>query len=72
MYYTLRYKNNLAPFLLIVSALFLAMLHFVPAVRNIFQLKVINASQFWLCAGVAFASVMWFEVYKTDLLKLKS
>jgi P-type Ca2+ transporter type 2C len=71
MFYTLRYKNNLAPVLLIISAVFLAVLHFVPAVRNLFQLAGISTGEFWLCAVVAFASVMWFEVYKTDLLKFK-
>jgi P-type Ca2+ transporter type 2C len=70
MYYTLRYKNSLVALLLIISAIFLAVLHFVPAVRNLFQLAGISTGQFWLCAAVAFASVMWFEVYKTDLLKL--
>jgi Ca2+-transporting ATPase len=72
MYYTSRIKNNLVPVILFVSALFLAALHWIPAVRNLFQLAAITSGQFWLCLGVAFASVMWFEVYKTDLLKLYS
>lgn len=72
IYYTSRYKNNLAPFILIISASFLAALHFIPAVRNLFQLATITTGQFLLCFGVAFASVMWFEMYKTDLLKLNT
>jgi Ca2+-transporting ATPase len=72
MYYTLRYKNNLAPLLVIISAIFLALLHFVPAVRNLFQLEGITPAYFCLCGLVAFAAVMWFEVYKTDLTKLKT
>ena len=70
MYYTSRYKNNLAPFVLIISAVFLAMLHFVPAVRSVFQLVSISSLDFRICFAVAFASVMWFEVYKTGLLKI--
>ncbi len=71
MFYTLRYKNNLAPLLLLISALFLTVLHLVAPVRNLFQLASITAGQFWLCVAVAFAAVMWFEMYKTNLLKLK-
>ncbi|MEO7982446.1 MAG: cation-translocating P-type ATPase [Bacteroidota bacterium] len=71
MYYTSRYKNNLAALVLIVSALFLVALHLVPAVRNLFQLVPITPGQFWLCIGVAFSNVMWFEVYKTGVRKLK-
>ncbi len=71
IFYTIRYKNNLAPAIIIISAGFLAAIHFIPGIRNLFQVAVISPGQFWLCAGVAFASVMWFEVYKIDLLKLK-
>lgn len=67
LYYTVRYKNNLAPVLLIISASFLSVLHFVPAVRNLFKLAPITSGQFWLCFGLAFAGVLWFELYKTDL-----
>jgi Ca2+-transporting ATPase len=70
IYYTSRYKNNLAPVILIISAFFLVSLHFIPSVRNLFQLAAITRGQFWLCFAVAFASVMWFEMYKTGLMKL--
>jgi len=72
IYYTSRYKNSLAPVILIISAFFLLSLHFIPFVHNLFQLAAITSGQFWLCFGVAFASVMWFEMYKTNLLKLNS
>ncbi|QEC65789.1 cation-translocating P-type ATPase [Panacibacter ginsenosidivorans] len=65
IYYTSRYKNNLVPVILIVSVLFLLSLHFIPFVRNLFQLAAITQVQFWLCSGVAFVCVMWFEVYKS-------
>ncbi|HEY6063283.1 MAG TPA: cation-translocating P-type ATPase [Chitinophagaceae bacterium] len=72
IFHTSRFKNSLAPVILIVSAFFLAALHLVPAIRNLFELAAITAGQFWLCFGVAFASVMWFEMYKMVLLKLNS
>ncbi|MDX2049080.1 MAG: cation-translocating P-type ATPase [Chitinophagaceae bacterium] len=72
IYYTSRYKNNLAPFIIIVSAVFLALIHLVPAVRNLFQLAPVSSAQFWLSFSAAFAGVMWFEVFKTDLLKLNT
>jgi len=67
IYYTSRYKNNLAPAILIISTFFLAAMHFIPVVRNLFQLTNITQGQFWLCFGVAFTGVMWFEMYKTYL-----
>lgn len=69
VYYTIRYKNYLAPVIIIVSAAFLVSIQFVPFLRNLFQLNILTPGQFWLCLGVALASVMWFEVYKTDLIK---
>jgi Ca2+-transporting ATPase len=70
-YFTIRYKNNLAPFVIIISALFIATLYYVPAVKKLFQLGSISNGQFWLCMAAAFASVMWFEMYKSGLVKSK-
>jgi Ca2+-transporting ATPase len=62
---TIFYKNNLAPWVLIISVLFLTAIHLVPFIRDIFSLAPVTAGSFWLCAAVSFASVMWFEMYKT-------
>jgi len=67
IYYTSRYKNTLAPVIIIVSIVFLLLLHLVPVFRDLFQLTPITWGNFWLCFGVAFACTMWFEVYKMDL-----
>jgi Ca2+-transporting ATPase len=64
LYETSRYKNNLVSVILIASIIFLLSLHFVPFIRNLFQLATITPGQFWLCFAVSFVSVMWFEVYK--------
>ena len=71
LYYTIRHKNNLAPVLLMVSSAFLAAIHYVPFVRNLFQLAAITPAQFWLCTGMALVIVMWFELYKIILVKIK-
>jgi P-type Ca2+ transporter type 2C len=70
IYHTIRYKNKLAPFVFIISFLFLAALQFIPGVSGLFGLLPITIGQFWLSLGVAFATVMWFELLKTDLSKL--
>jgi Ca2+-transporting ATPase len=70
MWHTIRYKNNLAPLVVIVSAVFLSVLHFVPAARQLFELAPVSSGVFWLCFGIAFCSVMWFEVYKSSLRRL--
>ncbi|HEX6182124.1 MAG TPA: cation-translocating P-type ATPase, partial [Chitinophagaceae bacterium] len=67
IYYTSRYQNPLVPVILIISTLFLVALHFIPFVRELFRLSGITIAQFGLCFAIAFASVMWFEVYKTGL-----
>jgi len=71
IYHTSRYKNVLAPFVIILSSALLVLLHFVPSVRNLFQLSPISAGEFWICFATAFASVVWFEVYKMAFLKAK-
>ena len=68
---TIFYKNNLAPWVIIISVFFLAAIHLIPFIRNIFQLAPITTGNFWLCTAVAFASVMWFELYKTHLKLVK-
>lgn len=67
LFYTVRYKNSLAPFVLLISAGFLLALQFIPFIRGLFLLAPLSTGQFGLCAAVALASVGWFEVYKTGL-----
>jgi Ca2+-transporting ATPase len=68
IYHTSRYKNSLAPVVIIISLLFLAALHFVPPVRNLFELVPITIGQFGICLAVSFISVGWFEIYKACFL----
>ncbi|TMI71205.1 MAG: cation-translocating P-type ATPase [Bacteroidetes bacterium] len=71
LYYTIRYKNALAPVVIIISAIFLASLQFILPVRRLFQMTTLTLNEFLICLAVAFASVMWFEVYKMDLWRSK-
>ncbi|MBK7883378.1 MAG: cation-translocating P-type ATPase [Chitinophagaceae bacterium] len=64
IFYTSRYKNNLAFVILIISVFFLAALHFIPFVCNIFQLDGITLGQFGISFAMAFMTVIWFELYK--------
>lgn len=67
IYHTARYKNPLAPIILLASATFLALIHLVSPVQNLFGLVHITSFDFLLSVAVAFVSVMWFEVYKMNL-----
>ena len=64
---TIRYKNNLALPVLIVSVCFLLFIHFIPFFREFFGLTIISFTQFIVCALTAFVSVIWFEFYKAHL-----
>lgn len=65
--HTIRYRNSLAPLVLIISMLFLALIHFVAPVRALFGLTAISLAAFMICLATAFISIAWFELYKTNL-----
>ncbi len=66
---TIHYKNNLAPWILLISLAFLAALHLLPILREMFGLAPVPVTGFLLCTGVAFVCVGWFEVYKSHPFK---
>jgi len=66
---TIHYKNRLAPWVLLISVVFLTAIHFVPAIQSIFGLVHITFPDILFCTGIAFVAVFWFEVYKTNLFK---
>ncbi|MES2849679.1 MAG: cation-translocating P-type ATPase, partial [Bacteroidota bacterium] len=69
IFHTIRYKNNLAPFVVIISAAFIATLYYIPAAKELFGLEDITVKMFLLCLAISFSSVMWFEIYKSGLVK---
>ncbi|HVZ56813.1 MAG TPA: cation-translocating P-type ATPase, partial [Chitinophagaceae bacterium] len=56
---TVRYPNNLTGWVLILSVGFLAAIHRVPLVRDLFGMTPIPAGEFLRCLAVATASVFW-------------
>lgn len=64
---TIKSKNNLAIPVLIISICFLAIIHFVPFIQNLFGMTSIPFIHFLVCLGTAFVSVVWFEFYKANL-----
>jgi P-type Ca2+ transporter type 2C len=66
---TIRYKNDLALWVLLLSLLFISVIHLVAPVRNLFGLVPVQFTGFLLCTGTALVSVGWFELYKTHLYK---
>jgi Ca2+-transporting ATPase len=61
---TIFYKNNLAPWVLAISVLFLALIHLNSFASELFGLSALSYNDFALCTGVAFISIFWFEAYK--------
>lgn len=61
---TIRYKNNLALPVFLLSVLFLVAIYFIAPVRQLFGLEMITFSEFMLCFITAFISVVWFELFK--------
>jgi len=64
---TIRYKNNLAVPVIVLSIGFLACIHLIPFVREHFGMSVISINQFAISILTAFISVGWFELYKANL-----
>jgi len=64
IFQSLKFKNNLAIFVVLASVCFLLMLHLLPPVRGLFGLQPIGIANFLLCLATAFVSVMWIELFK--------
>lgn len=63
---TIRYKNNLAPWVVILSISLLVITQVIPFIRDLFGFEALRITDILLCAGVSIASVLWFEGYKTN------
>jgi Ca2+-transporting ATPase len=67
---TIRYKNNLVVPVLAISPCFLLLIHLVTPLRQLFGLDVISFQEFIICFLTSFISVAWFEIYKTELMRV--
>jgi len=65
---TIKYKNSYVPIILIVSIIFIVSLNTIPFLQQLFKIEAISNMQFLVCAMVSFVSVMWFEMYKVNLV----
>jgi hypothetical protein len=59
----MHYKNELAKYVLISSAVFLASITLVPSIRNLFQLSPVSLVHFGLCMAVALFVTFWMQLY---------
>lgn len=61
---TIRYKNRLLPFILLISLVVLFLSLYFEPVRHIFGFVPLELSSLLLCVGAGFTGVMWMEIYK--------
>lgn len=61
---TLTYKNNLVPLVTGITAVFIALLLYVPAVQELFRLHTLPIATVAACAGIALLSTFWIEIWK--------
>lgn len=70
-YRTIRYKNNLAPYVLLVSVAFMSVIYFVVPARNIFGLELLSVRQFAWILTACFAAALLIEVVKSVLSRFE-
>jgi P-type Ca2+ transporter type 2C len=61
---TLGYINNLVLLITCITIALTALLIFVKPLADFFQFETLNLTQLSICAGVGFASVIWYEFVK--------
>jgi Ca2+-transporting ATPase len=69
---TIRYRNNLVPVILLLSGLFLALIYFIPFVRQLFQLTSVRGIHLLAAFGTGLLSIGWFGIYKGINEKVRS
>ncbi|EOR93944.1 Cation transport ATPase [Arcticibacter svalbardensis MN12-7] len=61
---TIQYKNIFIPIIIGISLIVLFLSIYTPAIRNIFEFEALSGLDLLLCFAVAFAGVLWIELYK--------
>jgi Ca2+-transporting ATPase len=64
LFTTIRYKNSLAPWVLLASVIFIIAIRYLPGVQAAFYLSPISNMHFLVCFLAAIVSVGWFELFK--------
>ncbi|MGF2411960.1 cation-translocating P-type ATPase [Ferruginibacter sp.] len=66
---TITYKNNLVPLIIGITLVFIALLIYLPFVRDLFRLNTLSFTAIATCVAVAIASTLWIDIWK--LVKIK-
>lgn len=61
---TLKYKNNLVVLIISLTIFISGLLIYVNPLAQFFSFESLNISQLFMCIGIAFICVIWFEIVK--------
>ncbi len=61
---TIKYKNNMVLLIIFITLLITILLLFVKPLTYFFGFETINLSQLFICIGIGFLSVIWYEIVK--------
>ena len=61
---TLRYKNNMVLFIILITIAIVGLILFVPPLTSFFEFEKLNLTQLSISVGIGFISVIWFEMVK--------
>ncbi|HTQ63841.1 MAG TPA: cation-translocating P-type ATPase [Puia sp.] len=61
---TMHYKNSLVPYIILISAGFLASIYFINPLQFLFHMTHISAFHYLICVIASLICTWWFELYK--------
>ena len=61
---TLRYKNNMVLLIIAITIIITGLLLFIPPLTTFFEFEILTISQLFICVGIGFVSVIWYELVK--------
>ncbi|MDB5202961.1 MAG: cation-translocating P-type ATPase [Ferruginibacter sp.] len=61
---TIRYKNNMVWFIILVSLLCIAAFLYLPLLQGLFRLHALNGLDIFYCAATGFCCTFWLELLK--------
>ncbi len=61
---TLTYKNRLVPFIIVTTVILSAFIFYLPPLSRFFKFESLTLLQLLICIGIAFITVIWYEVVK--------
>ncbi|SOE23417.1 Ca2+-transporting ATPase [Spirosomataceae bacterium TFI 002] len=61
---TLKYKNNLVLFIILITMALVGLILFVPPLTSFFEFETLNLLQIAISISIGFVSVIWFEIVK--------